>query len=133
MRYECRIREDSQESVEYAIRMPGTQDGEPVLLPVDAKFPREAWERLEDARSLGDQAAMKEAGNRLEGVIRASAKTIKEKYVVPPTTTGFAVMFLIVADDPRVGRAMLATLDSSSFLARVTCNMKNENNTKTKS
>jgi DNA recombination protein RmuC len=65
-----------------------------VLLPVDAKFPREAWERLEDAQSRGDQAAMKDAGNKLEGVIRASAKTIKEKYVVPPTTTGFAVMFL---------------------------------------
>ena len=90
----ARIREDSQESVEYAIRMPGTQDGEPVLLPVDAKFPREAWERLEDAQSRGDQAAMKDAGNKLEAVIRASAKTIKEKYVVPPTTTGFAVMFL---------------------------------------
>ena len=90
----ARIREDSQESVEYAIRMPGMQDGEPVLLPVDAKFPREAWERLEDAQSRGDQAAMKDAGNKLEAVIRASAKTIKEKYVVPPTTTGFAVMFL---------------------------------------
>lgn len=90
----ARIREHSQESVEYAIRMPGTQDGEPVLLPVDAKFPREAWERLEDAQSRGDQAAMKDAGNKLEAVIRASAKTIKEKYVLPPTTTGFAVMFL---------------------------------------
>ena len=64
----ARIREDSQESVEYAIRMPGTQDGEPVLLPVDAKFPREAWERLEDAQSRGDQAAMKDAGNKLEAV-----------------------------------------------------------------
>ncbi|MGD0414517.1 MAG: DNA recombination protein RmuC [Terriglobales bacterium] len=90
----ARIREDSQESVEYAIRMPGTQDGEPVLLPVDAKFPREAWERLEDAQTRGDQAGMKEAGNKLEAVIRASAKTIKEKYIVPPTTTSFAVMFL---------------------------------------
>ena len=90
----ARIREDSQESVEYAIRMPGTEDGEPVLLPVDAKFPREAWERLEDAQSRGDQAAMKDAGNKLEAVIRSSAKTIKEKYIVPPTTTGFAVMFL---------------------------------------
>ena len=90
----ARIRKDSQESVEYAIRMPGTEDGEPVLLPVDAKFPREAWERLEDAQNRGDQAAMKEAGTKLEAVIRASAKTIKEKYVDPPTTTNFAVMFL---------------------------------------
>jgi DNA recombination protein RmuC len=90
----ARIRENSQESVEYAIRMPGTQDGEPVLLPVDAKFPREAWERLEDAQSRGDQAAMKEAGAKLEAVIRSSAKTIKEKYIDPPTTTSFAVMFL---------------------------------------
>jgi DNA recombination protein RmuC len=90
----ARIREDSQESVEYAIRMPGTEDGEPVLLPVDAKFPREAWERLEDAQNRGDQAGMKEAGAKLEGVVRASAKTIKEKYIDPPTTTNFAVMFL---------------------------------------
>ena len=74
---------DSQESVEYAIRMPGTQDGEPVLLPVDAKFPREAWERLEDAQSRGDQGAMKEAGDKLEAVIRASAKTIKESTLCP--------------------------------------------------
>lgn len=88
------IRKDSQESVEYAIRMPGTEDGEPVLLPVDAKFPREAWERLEDAQNRGDQAAMKDAGTKLEAVVRASAKTIKEKYVDPPTTTNFAVMFL---------------------------------------
>jgi DNA recombination protein RmuC len=90
----ARIRKESQESVEYAIRMPGTEDGEPVLLPVDAKFPREAWERLEDAQNRGDQAAMKEAGTKLEAVVRASAKTIKEKYVDPPTTTNFAVMFL---------------------------------------
>jgi DNA recombination protein RmuC len=90
----ARIREDSQESVEYAIRMPGTEDGEPVLLPVDAKFPREAWERLEDAQNRGDQVAMKDAGNKLEAVIRSSAKTIKEKYIVPPVTTSFAMMFL---------------------------------------
>ena len=90
----ARIRKDSQESVEYAIRMPGTEDGEPVLLPVDAKFPREAWERLQDAQNRGDQPAMKEAGAKLESVVRASAKTIKEKYIDPPTTTNFAVMFL---------------------------------------
>jgi len=90
----ARIRKDSQEAVEYAIRMPGTEDGEPVLLPVDAKFPREAWERLEDAQNRGDQGGMKAAGAKLEAVIRASAKTIKEKYIDPPTTTNFAVMFL---------------------------------------
>jgi DNA recombination protein RmuC len=88
------IRKDSQESVEYAIRMPGTEDGESVLLPVDAKFPREAWERLEDAQSRGDLPAIKDAGTKLEAVIRASAKTINEKYIEPPTTTNFAVMFL---------------------------------------
>ena len=90
----ARIRKDSQESVEYAIRMPGAEEGEPVLLPVDAKFPREAWERLQDAQNRGDQPAMKEAGAKLESVVRASAKTIKEKYIDPPTTTNFAVMFL---------------------------------------
>jgi DNA recombination protein RmuC len=89
-----RIRKDTQESVEFAIRMPGTEDGEPVLLPVDAKFPREAWDRLEDAQTRGDQAALKDAGNKLEAVIRGSAKTINEKYIDPPTTTNFAVMFL---------------------------------------
>lgn len=90
----ARIRKDSQEWVEYAIRMPGTEDWEPVLLPVDAKFPREAWERLEDAQNRGDQGAMKEAGAKLESVIRASARTIREKYIDPPTTTNFAIMFL---------------------------------------
>jgi DNA recombination protein RmuC len=90
----ARIRKDSRESVEYAIRMPGTEDGAPVLLPVDAKFPREAWERLEDAQNRGDQVAMKEAGAKLESIVRASAKTIKEKYIDPPATTNFAVMFL---------------------------------------
>ena len=74
--------------------MPGTEDGEPVLLPVDAKFPREAWERLEDAQNRCDQAGMKDAGTKLESVVRASAKTSKEKYIDPPTTTNFAVMFL---------------------------------------
>lgn len=89
-----RIRKDSQESVEYAIRMPGTENGEPVLIPVDAKFPREAWERLEDAQSRGDQPAIKDAGTKLEAVIRAAAKTVNEKYIDPPTTTNFAIMFL---------------------------------------
>ena len=90
----ARVRKDSRESVEYAIRMPGIEDGEPVLLPVDAKFSREAWEKLEDAQNRGDQAGMKGAGAKLESVVRASAKTIKEKYIDPPPTTNFAVMFL---------------------------------------
>lgn len=89
-----RIKKGSQESVEYAIRMPGTENGEPVLIPVDAKFPREAWERLEDAQSRGDQPAIKDAGTKLEAVIRAAAKTVNEKYIDPPATTNFAIMFL---------------------------------------
>ena len=88
------IGQGTQQTVEFAIKLPGQATGEPVLLPVDAKFPREAWDRLDDAQDRGDQEAVKQAREKLESTIRFAAKEISEKYVLPPTTTPFAVMFL---------------------------------------
>ncbi len=89
-----KLREGTQQRVEFAIRLPGLGNGENVLLPIDAKFPRESWERLEDAHVRGDQEGVKQAGEKLEGAIRVAAKEIAEKYVQPPVTTNFAIMFL---------------------------------------
>jgi len=84
----------TQQTVEFAIKLPGQATGESVLLPIDAKFPREAWERLEDAHDHGDQDAVRQAGEKLESTVRIAARDISEKYIVPPLTTPFAVMFL---------------------------------------
>ncbi len=90
----------SSERVEFAIRLPGRGikagegDSAPVWLPVDAKFPREDYERLIDAQERADLAGIEEAGRALEARIRAEARTIAEKYVAPPHTTDFALLFL---------------------------------------
>jgi len=89
-----KLREGTQQRVEFAIRLPGVGNGENVLLPIDAKFPRESWERLEDAHVRGDQESVKQAGEKLEVAIRVAAKEIAEKYIQPPVTTNFAIMFL---------------------------------------
>jgi DNA recombination protein RmuC len=88
------IGQGAQRTVEIAIKLPGQATGEPVLLPVDAKFPREAWERLEDAQERGEPEAVKQAGEKLEAAACLAAKEISEKYIQPPVTTPFAVMFL---------------------------------------
>ncbi len=87
------------ERVEFAIRLPGrqvpgAQEDEPVWLPIDAKFPREDYERLVDAQERADAAAVEEAARALEMRVRAEARTIAEKYVSPPHTTDFALLFL---------------------------------------
>jgi DNA recombination protein RmuC len=88
----------SNERVEFAIRLPGRQalDGAsaPVWLPIDAKFPREDYERLIDAQERADPVAVDDASRALEARIRAEARTIAEKYVAPPHTTDFALLFL---------------------------------------
>ena len=88
----------SNERVEFAIRLPGRTDNDstasPVWLPIDAKFPREDYERLIDAQERADLAAIDEAGRALEARVRAEARTIAEKYVAPPHTTDFALLFL---------------------------------------
>lgn len=86
----------SSERVEFAIALPG-QSGDsstPVWLPIDAKFPREDYERLLDAQERADPAAVEEASKALETRIRLEAKTIAEKYLAPPHTTDFALLFL---------------------------------------
>jgi DNA recombination protein RmuC len=78
--------------VEYAIRLPGRDTA--VWLPVDAKFPREDWERLQLAHERADAGAAEEAGRALESRIRLEARRIRDKYLAPPATTDFALMFL---------------------------------------
>lgn len=84
------------ERVEYAIRLPGKREGEPVLLPVDAKFPQEDYQRLIDASEAGDKAACEKASLQLERALLEEAKRISSKYIRVPHTTDFAVMFLPV-------------------------------------
>src|SRR6201991_321089 len=88
----------SPDRVEFAIRLPGRPESGgvdvPVWLPIDAKFPREDYERLIDAQERADPVAVEEASRALEARIRAEARTISEKYVAPPHTTDFALLFL---------------------------------------
>jgi DNA recombination protein RmuC len=86
----------SAERVEFAVRLPGAADrpDQPVWLPIDAKFPREDYERLLDAQERADAEAAAIAGAALERRIRDEAKTIALKYVSPPNTTDFAILFL---------------------------------------
>ncbi|MDP9142920.1 MAG: DNA recombination protein RmuC [Pseudomonadota bacterium] len=85
----------SRETVDCAIRLPGRGDSDsPVWLPIDAKFPIEDYERLIDAQERADLDAIKAHGAQLERAVRLQAKSISEKYIAPPNTTDFAVMFL---------------------------------------
>jgi DNA recombination protein RmuC len=82
----------STERVEFAIRLPGRDAA--VWLPVDAKFPREDWERLQHAHDRADAVAADEAGRALEARVRTEARRIRAKYLAPPATTDFALLFL---------------------------------------
>jgi DNA recombination protein RmuC len=84
----------SAERVEFAVRFPGSSGEAPVWLPIDAKFPREDYERLLDAQECGDVAAAHAAGDALERRVRMEAARICEKYVAAPHTTEFAILFL---------------------------------------
>ena len=88
-------RPGSKNVVDFAIKLPGKSDtGEPLWLPIDAKFPNEDYERLLDAQGRADVAAAEAAGKALELRIRLEAKSMVEKYVEPPYTTDFAILFL---------------------------------------
>lgn len=88
-------RPGSAERVEYAIRLPGGAEGEaPVWLPIDAKFPREDYERLLDAQDRADAEGAAAAAAAMERRVREEAKQIAAKYVEPPHTTDFALLFL---------------------------------------
>jgi len=83
----------STQRVEYAIKMPGA-DGGTVWLPIDSKFPGDTYAHLQDAQASGDAQAVENARHALELVLRSEAKDIREKYVEPPYTTAFGILFL---------------------------------------
>lgn len=88
-------KKNSMERVEFAIRLPGRGgEGEEVLLPIDAKFPQEDFHRMVEAAEKGDAKAMEEAAKQFENSIKTEAKRISDKYINPPATTDFAIMFL---------------------------------------
>jgi DNA recombination protein RmuC len=95
--YEANVRtkKSSSDVVEFAIKLPGKDDitGQ-VWLPVDAKFPRDAYEQLQNAYENGDVLHVETAQKMLEATIKKMAKDISEKYIDPPATTDFAIMFL---------------------------------------
>ena len=81
--------------VEFAIKLPGQREGgAPLWLPIDAKFPKEQYERLIEAAERADADGVAHSGRELERAVRLEAKTICEKYVSPPQTTDFAILFL---------------------------------------
>ena len=85
----------SKNLVDFAIKLPGrSDDGVPLWLPIDAKFPNEDYERLLDAQGLADAEGAEAAGKALEQRIRLEARSMCEKYVAPPHTTDFAILFL---------------------------------------
>ncbi|HYD57032.1 MAG TPA: DNA recombination protein RmuC [Burkholderiales bacterium] len=93
--YETNVatRPGSRERVEFAIRLPGAGDA-PVLLPIDAKFPLEDYQRLQEAQEQGDAAAVEAAARALEARVKLEARSLAEKYLEPPHTTEFGLLYL---------------------------------------
>ena len=89
-----KTRADSSDHVDFAIKLPGDENGAPVWLPIDAKFPTEDYQRLIGAQEKGDVPAIDETMKSLEAQLKKSAKDICQKYINPPKTTDFAIMFL---------------------------------------
>ncbi|MFO1346948.1 MAG: DNA recombination protein RmuC, partial [Rhodocyclaceae bacterium] len=87
-------RPKSGDRVEFAIRLPGREDGQPVWLPIDAKFPVEDYQKLVEAQERADVVAVEAAAKALEMRLKDEAKTIREKYIEPPYTTDFAILYL---------------------------------------
>ena len=89
------IRPDAADRVEFAVRLPGKgeYDG-PVYLPIDSKFPQEDYERLLEAQEAGDKPAVETALRAVERAVITQAKLIAEKYIAPPFSTDFAIMYL---------------------------------------
>ena len=87
------VKPSSGERVEFAVKMPG-RDSSPVWLPIDAKFPIEDYQRLQEGYEQGEPALLEAAAKQLENSIKKCAKDIRDKYLVPPLTTDFAIMFL---------------------------------------
>src|SRR5437588_9406061 len=89
-----KMRDDTDERVEFAIKLPGDENGAPVWLPIDAKFPMEDYDRLMQAQEEADLAAVDAAMKSLETQLKRCAKDICQKYINPPRTTDFALLFL---------------------------------------
>jgi DNA recombination protein RmuC len=89
-----KTRDESGEHVDFAIKLPGDENGAPVWLPIDAKFPTEDYQRLLAAQDKGDVVGIDDAMKSLETQLKKSAKDICQKYINPPRTTDFALMFL---------------------------------------
>ena len=87
-------RPKSADRVEFAIRLPGREDGAPVWLPIDAKFPVEDYQKLVEAQERADVIAVEAAAKALETRLKDEARTIREKYIEPPHTTDFAILYL---------------------------------------
>ena len=95
--YEANVktRKNATEFVEFAIKLPGKDNGKDVVyLPIDAKFPKDVYEQYIDAYEDGDSALMESTSKQLENTIKRMAKDIHDKYIEPPFTTDFAIMFL---------------------------------------
>ena len=92
--YNVPIHKSGAERVEFVVKLPGSQQGEPVLLPIDAKFPQDAYHRLLDAYDVGDKILIASCKTELFKAVRKCAQDICQKYIHPPLTTDFALMFL---------------------------------------
>ncbi len=91
-----RVKPESGETVEFAIRLPGSRDdpNAVVWLPIDSKFPQEDYVRLQEAADRGDGEALQKAAESLAQAVRLAAREVRDKYVSPPATTDFAIIFL---------------------------------------
>jgi DNA recombination protein RmuC len=92
--YNVVVKQGNSERVEYAVKMPGSQQDGPVYLPIDAKFPQETYYRLLDAYDNGDKVLIEAARQELFRAIKKAAQDISQKYLHPPHTTDFALLFL---------------------------------------
>ena len=88
------VKTNSQDRVEYAIKLPGKEENSTIWLPIDAKFPLDDYHRLIESQEIGNLAEIEKFNKLLEINLKKCAKTIAEKYINPPSTTDFAIMFL---------------------------------------
>jgi len=88
------LKEGSLSCVEFAVKLPGQDDGQAVWLPVDSKFPLDTYEQLTEALEKADLPVIEQAKKNLETAVKIAAKEINKKYITPPCTTDFAIMFL---------------------------------------
>lgn len=91
---QVQVKAGSQEKVDFAVKLPGSKDGNAVYLPIDSKFPGDTYANLIKAQESGDPEQVKLRRKALETEIKRCAKSISEKYINPPETTSFALMFL---------------------------------------